>query len=173
MVLTAAAAAVLVGFVGIALRNRGDDSKASSSKDTQQALPAEAQIDTATADTVAGALPTIVAINGPADFAVQVNDAAQLLALAGPIAGAPTSTAAGDTAGGGQATTTVTPSVSTAGDITKLNRRSALACPLAPNQVVVADIIWIDTPAIAVRDTVTGVMQAIDDQCTVLVEATP
>jgi hypothetical protein len=48
-----------------------------------------------------------------------------------------------------------------------------LRCPLGTHQVFVAEIVWKTTPAVVVRDTVTGVIQAIDDQCTVLAEATP
>jgi negative regulator of sigma E activity len=44
---------------------------------------------------------------------------------------------------------------------------------LEGDQVFVADILYNGRAAIAARDTVTGVTQAIDEQCNVLAEATP
>ena len=52
------------------------------------------------------------------------------------------------------------------------NGSAALQC-LTEDQVFVAAIVYAGTPAIAVRDTVTGVTQALDEQCNVLAEAAP
>lgn len=48
----------------------------------------------------------------------------------------------------------------------------ALAC-LTEQQHYIADITYAGTPAVAARDTVTGVIQAIDEQCNVLAEVKP
>ncbi len=45
--------------------------------------------------------------------------------------------------------------------------------PRPATQVFVADILYNGRTAIAARDTVTGVTQAIDEQCNVLAEAAP
>ena len=47
----------------------------------------------------------------------------------------------------------------------------AFDCTLTANQVILLEISWRGTPAVAVRDTVTGVIQAIDAQCNVLASA--
>jgi hypothetical protein len=46
-------------------------------------------------------------------------------------------------------------------------------CPLTAQQVFIAEISWQGTPAAAVRDTVTGITQAIDPHCKVLVSVEP
>jgi hypothetical protein len=46
-------------------------------------------------------------------------------------------------------------------------------CELSADQVVLGEISWQGTPAVAVRDTVTGVTEAIDQQCNVLATVEP
>ena len=67
------------------------------------------------------------------------------------------------------------PATSVAGDAPAaqaVGGSSALQC-LVDEQVFIADIVYNGRPAIAARDTVTGVTQAIDEQCNVLAEAAP
>ena len=46
-------------------------------------------------------------------------------------------------------------------------------CPLAEHQVVEREIVYQGTPAVLVRDTVSGVMQALDAKCNVLATSQP
>jgi hypothetical protein len=46
-------------------------------------------------------------------------------------------------------------------------------CTLGSTQDIVAEITWKGTPAVVVRDTVTGVITALDAQCTALATVTP
>jgi hypothetical protein len=46
-------------------------------------------------------------------------------------------------------------------------------CPLADTEVILAEVTYRGTPAVVVRDTVTGVISALDSQCTVLASLQP
>lgn len=46
-------------------------------------------------------------------------------------------------------------------------------CPLADTEEVLAEVTYQGTPAVVVRDTVTGVISAVDSQCTVLATVQP
>lgn len=48
-----------------------------------------------------------------------------------------------------------------------------MSCPLPTGSDVVAEITWQGTPALVLRDTVTGLITAIDAQCTVLATVEP
>lgn len=153
-VLTAAAAVALLGVAGVAAFGNSDDA---GTADDARMLDAEVMAGD-------GAPSTIGAINGAASFAVPIDDPQQLLTLPMP-----------------EASTTAVPTADTAdeqsgdesagGGDAKLPG-AARQC-LTGNQVFLADIVFQGTPAIAVRDTVTGVTQAIDEQCNVLAEVAP
>lgn len=154
--LAVAAGVALVGIAGIAaFGNRGDDAK-----DAGLAKESTAQISG-----VAGGAPaTIGAINGAADARLPIEDPQQLRDLASPTS---TPMAAPSTDGSGTADTTV----SAAGDQTRSSMLGS-EC-LSDHQVLLAPITYQGTLGYAVRDTVTGVTQAIDEQCNVLVEVGP
>ncbi|MDO8361586.1 MAG: hypothetical protein Q7V88_01700 [Actinomycetota bacterium] len=174
--ISAAAAVLLVGVVGMSvLKNAGsgDDESAAvtSSKDFSAESNSAGAPAEVTGDRVAS---TIGSIGGDqvVTVALQIDDPAGLAALPLPAADADGGTqeatadsmsvepGASDTLG-----TTETMLAPTASYF-----RPAMAC-LGPNQVFLADIIYQGTLAIAVRDTVTGVTTAIDDNCTVLATA--
>ena len=46
-------------------------------------------------------------------------------------------------------------------------------CPLSDTEEVLAEVTYQGTPAVVVRDTVTGVISAVDSQCTVLASLQP
>lgn len=152
-VLAAAAAVVVVGVVGVTVFQSPSEDGSSATNATDMV-----RIEAAS-DQYAEA--TIGAINAPATPAVAIHSPEELLALAeakmAPTAadGSPATTVAGEAtagmAGGGS---------------------PAREC-LEGDQVFVADILYNGRAAIAARDTVTGVTQAIDEQCNVLAEATP
>lgn len=165
-VLSAAAAIVLLGVVGISvLSNDGSNDSsndrsetASLETDTKLADPAAAEDAAGTADQTVGDGEVMVALEAPIDIA----DLAQLAALTEPPA-----------ANSSPADTTAT----AAGDDIDTQRLEsfnidALAC-MGDNQVFLADIYYQGTLAIAVRDTVTDVTEAIDSTCTVLARVTP
>lgn len=177
----AAAAVVLAGVVGIAaLGGRGSDDDSTASRVANEES-ADKEFNVASGDGGAGgAAPetmaaegpasTITGINEPAVAAYVVNTPEELLGIAMLVVSdgvdlAPTATD-GPTSGPTDAST-VPPH--DAGAYTW----PGFGCPLSPSQVVLADIIWIDTPAYAVLDTSTGVVSAIDPACTVLVTAAP
>ncbi len=168
-VLTAAAAVIVIGGAGIVAVN---GMRHSSSRSSSGAPAADAG---ATVAIGGAATSTIGAINQPAFALPVLTDAQQLRTIADqPSLGGTTKT---DTAGGAPSdATTVGASANSTAATTRpesTSGRGALRCPLGTHQVFVAEIVWKTTPAVVVRDTVTGVIQAIDDQCTVLAEATP
>lgn len=170
--LLAAAAAVLVGgviTVGVLQQHGSGDKSADVSRATELARGgADTQVATAGAPT-----STIGSIGGPAVAPVQVRDEQQLLALAEQLVPLPRDSAGGSTSDTYAATSETTAPPAAATPTASTGRRTAFSCPLGEHQEIVADIIWIDTPAVAVRDTVTGEVQAIDAQCTVLASVTP
>ncbi len=169
--LVAAASVILLGVAGVTVLNSNDDHDDESATEQTQAkdLAASGEAESAPADV---SLSTIGAINGPASAVTQILDGDQLLEFAdeyAPLAAADTGGA--DTNPAAESTAAV-PVGEVPVDDTATELRAS-ACPLGENQVIVADIIWIDTLAIAVRDMVTGEVQAIDAQCRVLVSVTP
>lgn len=153
-VLAAAAAVVVLGVIGVSVFRSPDNDKSSGSMATDAArsvLPAGA-------DSAPG---TMGVFNVAASPAIAVHSPEELLALAeAKVAPA---------AGSAPATTVVSGGVA-AEDASSVS--PALRC-LTDSQVFVADILYNGRLAIAARDTVTGVTQAIDEQCTVLAEAAP
>jgi hypothetical protein len=162
-----AAAAALLGVVGVAAFGRTGDPEYSAS---DQSAAERIEIASGDAGTGGGAQedgsgadeyasPTIGVINAPAEVVIAVNSPQQLLDLvAAKLAPLPDAPEADDAGG--------------AGGEMMANGSAALQC-LTEDQVFVAAIVYAGTPAIAVRDTVTGVTQALDEQCNVLAEAAP
>jgi hypothetical protein len=152
-VLAAAAAVVVLGVIGVSVLRSPDSDKSSGPLTT----------DGATSGLGAGdesAPATMGVFNVAASPAIAVHSPEELLALAqAKVAPAPST----------PASTVVTGGV-TAADAATVS--PAMRC-LTDSQVFVADILYNGRLAIAARDTVTGVTQAIDEQCTVLAEAVP
>lgn len=161
--LVAAASVILLGVAGVTMLNSsGDNDDQSATVQTESKdLAASGEAESAPADV---SLSTIGAINGPASTVTQILDSAQLLEFAYQYA-----PVAADEGGAG---TDTSPAAAEATAAEATETRTS-ACPLGENQVIIADIIWIDTLAVAVRDMVTGEVQAIDAQCRVLVSVTP
>ena len=154
-VLAAAAAVAILGVAGVVVFGGNDrnsqDNTASRSGDT--AVAAESQ------DVAGGAAPsTIGAINGSADYAAVIDTPQQLHDLAAPPAATPTALTTDENA--------------TSAPIDAKYTTPGSQC-LSTTQVFLASIVYQGSPAIAARDTVTGVTQAIDEQCRVLVEVAP
>ncbi len=163
-VLTAAAAVVLVGVVGTTVLRNTDDSNSDSASlatDTKRAETVAAE------DAVGGAQPTQAVDEVLQSVApvLEIDDPQDLssLALPAPI-NATTSPVADTTADAGE-TTAATERLDS-------YNVDALAC-MTSNQVFLADIYYRGTLAIAARDTVTGVTEAIDGNCTVLARVNP
>ena len=162
-VLTAAAAVVLVGVVGISvLRSSSDSSSdtASVGSDTKRSGP---NVD----DAAGGAQPPTaggeVVLESVAS-ALVIDDPQDLLTLApapSPAADAPPA----DTTASVGATTTASQRFNS-------YNVTAVGC-MSDTQVFLADIYYRGMLAIAVRDTVTGVTEAIDGNCTVLARVNP
>ena len=151
-VLSAAAAVVLLGVVGITvLSNISDDKSETSSRESEPKFEAN------TAQDAAGAAPADTA-GGEVSISmappIVIDDRQQLLALTVPLP--PTAEAPPDA------------------DTQRVESFNveALAC-MDDDQVFLADILYQGTLAIAVRDTVTGVTEAIDSTCTVLASVSP
>ncbi len=156
-VLTAAAAVILVGIVGISvLRNNSSDDGASLATDTKRA-------ETGVAEDAAGnAEPNgdQVVLATSSSALLEIDDPQDLLALTAPTPpSADTSPVADTTAGVGESSPSPTRVESYNVD--------AVAC-MTDTQEFLADISYRGMIAIAVRDTVTGVTEAIDSNCTVL-----
>ncbi len=171
-VIGVAAAVMLMGVVGVAAVNSfkgSDDSQSSSTAgDDQFTVAAGDAQKTASQDSSGRPVVTIGAINAPAVAVPQFTDPSQLRAMptpealpAGTVAASAPDSIASD---GGVAADT------TAAAATPM---FSLECPLTEHQVVLGEIVWMDTPAVAVRDTVTGVTQALDHQCNVLISVEP
>ena len=173
--LSAAAAVLLVGAIGVAAKGglSGNDSE-SSSMDTSAKVAADAATEAQmTADSNAmSPAPTIGSIGGSADPALVIDTPEQLRSLASAtmadtVAGSPDTTAAASE----NTASAETSSPPTAFEVTTA-ARSALGC-LTAQQVFLADIQYQGAFAIAARDTVTGVTSAITDDCTVLATVGP
>ena len=152
-VMSAAAAVVLLGVVSISVLSNSDDKQSDTAS-----VATVPKLEASTADDAVGAaLPensggeVLVAM----DAALAIEDPQDLLALPYPPVAPPADTAQG-----------------TDEDAQRSNNLDALAC-MAGNQVFLADIYFQGMLAIAVRDTVTGVTEAIDGSCTVLARVAP
>lgn len=185
--LSAAAAVLLVGVVGVALMNRGgSDSKSSGATEPPADLEMSAAADTQSAPAADGPASTIGSITGGGQVATIIDTPEQLRALPMPDASAPapaitTTTVAATTVPATETADTAAASETTAAGSAAGDNPSddsakvaggapvsgALAC-LTAQQVYLGDIMYQGTFAIAARDTVTGVTQAITDDCTVL-----
>ena len=165
-VLSVAAAVVLVGVVGIAaLSGRGDD-KSSSATDA-----ASQQMESSAGEAADTPMSTIGSITGAgAQVSMQIETPEQLLALQAPSAVASDLPPAATVANAADST------VADQGDskraASNLSSSPAIFC-MAPQQIFLADIQYRGVFGIAARDTVTGVTQAIADDCTVLVSVGP
>ncbi len=168
-VLSVAAAVVLVGAIGIAAKGglSGDDSKSSSAtiESSAKAVGGEPATETAADTMTAGSPSTIGSIQGGAQAAVVIDTPEQLQ----PLAFASVADSAAPTAPSPE--TTAAAAETTADTVGPLqvasNGRAALGC-LTPQQEFLADIQYQGMFAIAARDTVTGMISAITDDCTVL-----
>jgi hypothetical protein len=146
-VLTGAAAAAVVALVGVAVFSDGRDASFKSSGAPEVARSLDSAGGAPAADQNADMpRPTIGDIMGAAEAMLVVTSPAELLALAEPGRAAPTTDGA---------------------------TLAAVPCA-AEGQDVVAQVIYIDTPAVVVRDPSTGVVRALDTAtCAVIVEVTP
>jgi hypothetical protein len=165
----AAAAVAVLGVVAVGALTglSGSDSDMSSSASvlSDDAL---AKTSPASQDAGGGATPTINAINATAMVVPAVSSEDQLRALPTPEAALPDLTA----------TTVSAAAAETIVDTTRASAAYtaitfAFDCQLTADQVVLGEITWMGQQAAAVRDTVTGVTQAIDPQCNVLATVAP
>jgi hypothetical protein len=174
-VLAVAAAAAIIGVVGVAVAKNVGTTTHSAASTAGEKFSATTTADASAAGGAAGPTTaaaglasgsTIGAISGPADALPNYDQPSDLLTLPGSTqdavataeSGAPVVPAASGTPGAnGQ----------------PLNGPLVFpfTCPLTAHQVFIAEISWKGTPAAAVRDTVTNDTQAIDRQCKVLASA--
>lgn len=158
-VMSAAAAVVLLGVVGISvLQSPGDDKSAdTASREADpkfEAQTADDAIGAAVPDTATGE-EVLIGMASP----IVIDDPQQLLELTLPLPPTPDADGGSDTS-------------SPASQRGESSNVDALAC-MTDDQEFLADIYYQGTLAIAVRDTVTGVTEAIDSTCTVLASVTP
>lgn len=163
----AAAAVLLVGIIGLGAL-KGTDSNDSSSAGGAASIsnPVAYQANSqssADAANVGGLAPastrmvasvsTIAAITGPAEAPIQVASPEQLTTLNPPDQ--------------------VAAEVSVAASPATARISFSFTCALGADQTVLREIIYQGTPAVAVRDSVTGVIEALDANCTVLARSQP
>lgn len=142
-VLSAAAAAVLLGVIGITVLNSGS----SNDDATTASLATEPKLEASTADEAVAAAPAEEAVGDvQVAFAeaVAVDDPQQLLSL----------------------------SAVAESERSYSSNLDAMAC-MTTDQTFLADIYYQGLLAIAVRDMDTGVTEAIDGNCTVLARVAP
>ena len=176
--LSVAAALLLVGVVGIAAKGgfSGNNSKSSSASQDSRAkgaAPSAATEAKITSDTMAAMAPsTIGYIGASAQAPVVIENPEQLQALATVTLDDTAATTVGSPA----TTAAIVAGANTLPPPTSAQlapyARGALGC-LTAQQVFVADIQYQGTFAIAARDTVTGMISAIADDCTVLATVGP
>ncbi len=179
-VLSVAAAVLLAGAIGLAAKGglSGGDKSSSATLDSSAKVASAdpANESRMTSDTMAAMAPsTIGSIGGSAQAALVIDTPEQLAALAvtttadipGATAGSPDGTAAAsDTTASVDTNPPSTPAEFTS------STRNALGC-LTSQQEFLADIQYQGTFAIAARDTVSGMISAIADDCTVLATVGP
>ncbi len=173
-VLSVAAAVVLIGAIGVVTKGglSSDDKSSSAQLDSNAKVASADASDEAqmSADTMTAMAPsTIGSIDGGASTDLVVDTPDQLQALSAtalgnaalPVAGSPESTVA--------SANTLPAPTPPAGDAYS---REALGC-LTAQQEFLTDIVYQGISAIAARDTVTGMISAITDDCTVLAAVGP
>lgn len=160
-IVTGAAAAAVVALVGMVVLSGGpsDNDASTSEKSDDAARTLDAPITPmSAAPEAAGAdlpRPTIGGIFGPADAVLVISTPAELLAYASTERDVPPGVA--DT------TSDSTPEVA----------RLDLPC-VTDGTVALGEVVYVDTPAVVVRDTATGAVRALDTtSCAVLVEVEP
>jgi len=174
-VLTVAAAAAVIGVVGVAVAKNVGTSHRSSASTAGEKIAGASTIAAGTAaapsatNAVAGGLAassTIGAINAPADALPAYDQPSDLLTLPGSTQDATATAESGAPAVPAAAGNPGTNGVPLTGPVV-----FPFTCPLTADQVFIAEISWKGTPAAAVRNTVKNVTQAIDQQCNVLASA--
>ena len=162
-VLTTAAAVVLIGVVAISVLRSSSDGKS----DTAASATESKRSETVVADDASGGAQPANASDEVVLQSVasplEINDPQELLTLT--LAAATADSSPADTTAGG-AETAPAPERFNSYNV------DALAC-LTETQVFLADIYYRGMLAIAARDTVTGVTEAIDGNCTVLARVGP
>ena len=168
-VLAAAAGLAIVGVVGVAALGSfgsSDSDMSSSGADPAEARTAvdaagdqplssqEAMVSTAGGESGGGATETTAA------GGVEPNSVATIGAINEPGSPVPQLEQTSDLATVPEPQAKVAPSFT-------------FDCPLADTEEVLAEVTYQGTPAVVVRDTVTGVISAVDSQCTVLASVQP
>jgi hypothetical protein len=163
----AAAAVLLIGVVGVGALKSTSSNDSASSGEARSTTGAYADMAVAvpdsglTAQSQSGGgaetapAPTIIAITGAAEVPPQVATPDQLKTVA-------------DSSTNG---TVVLPTSSLATAAMRVS--FTFPCTLDANVTIVREISYQGTPAVLVRDTVTGMIQAIDAQCNVLATSQP
>lgn len=163
-VLTAAAAVLLVGVVGASvLRNDSSDTKASVAPDGKRSETGVAEDAAGSAEPASADNEVVLATSAAL---LEISDPQDLLSLSVPTAPPADTSPVADTTAGGAGESTPAPARLDSYNV------DALAC-LSETQLFLADISYRGMVAIAVRDTVTGVTEAIDGNCTVLARVNP
>jgi hypothetical protein len=159
-----AAAVALLGVVGVAAANL----TTGSSNDSASLGTARAEVDTLTSAGDSSKVGT----------AANTNDQP----VVAPEGGVGTETTAGSPPQTGQTIESIDGGGSTAPAYSdpqslrslpepkvRVTPSFVLQCTLPSQQEILLEITWKGTPAVVVRDTVTGVIAVLDDQCTTLV----
>jgi hypothetical protein len=163
----AAAAVMLLGVVAVgALKGAGGSDQDMSSSGTVAVEASNAK--TTGGATQDAAAATINAINAAAGVVVEISTDDQLRMMTLPEMVPVTDPGALATESMAPATTVQYPT-----GFTFVATSFPFTCELSADQVVLGEISWQGTPAVAVRDTVTGVTEAIDQQCNVLATVEP
>jgi hypothetical protein len=163
----AAAAVMLLGVVAVgALKGAGGSDQDMSSSGTVAVEASNAK--TSGGATQDAAAATINAINAAAGVVVEISTDDQLRMMTLPEMVPVTDPGALATESMAPATTVQYPT-----GFTFVATSFPFTCELSADQVVLGEISWQGTPAVAVRDTVTGVTEAIDQQCNVLATVEP
>lgn len=168
-VLMAGAAVAVLGVVGVAaLNGTSSNSRSDSAGGNKEMVTA--------ADAAGAPEATIGQIVGPADAIPQLDSPEQLQGIADATfvdvtgGGVSESTAkVGTDTTAGAANSTPAPTAEVA--LPPLS--FSFDCALSASQIILGEIRYQGTPAAAVRDTVTGVTEAIDGQCNVLASTAP
>ncbi len=178
--LAGAAAAAVVAVVGVAIiANRGTDSKSSSTATEMQAdavpFDANSAADQA-ADSTPGesVRPTIAVIGRAADVAIVVNSPAELLSLSNQkVATSPAPATADTTPANSTSDDSGVPLWTSTQATAERSQMNGLTC-MTDHLQWLADIIYIDTSALAVVNSINGTVQALDaNTCGVLAEVMP
>jgi hypothetical protein len=159
-----AAAAAVAALVGVAVVSNGGGGGTLATKTdasrTFDVPAAGAPADGATPE-AATPRPTIDAIGGPAEAAPVISTTDEVLAIVA-------AQTAATTAGG-------SPDANAPSTTTSTMRDASVAPPCVPaDQTFVAQVVWIDTPAVIRLDPATGIIQVVaTDGCALLVALAP